>query len=815
VENLFSAAEFAEFGSATPAQLQQKSRYPQPDELLQGLNPAQREAVLHGAGPAMIIAGAGSGKTKVLTQRLAYLVATHQATAWQLLALTFTNKAAREMRNRIEGVIGSEARNIAMGTFHSVFARILRVESTRLGYVSDFSIYDSDDAKNLVGRILKELNKDDKKYKPRAILSLISLAKNDLISPEKFAALVDDEYKEVAHQVYQIYQARLRQANAMDFDDLLYNTAVLLRDDQEVLVKYQQKWKFIMVDEYQDTNKAQYYITKKLAAFHENLTVVGDDAQSIYSFRGANIQNILNFRKDYPQLKLFKLEQNYRSTGTIVQAANGVIAQNLEQIPKTVFTANESGEKIRLLKTSNELEEALRVVDTIREQKAVHSLHNREFAVLYRTNAQSRNVEDALRRAGITYRIFGGQSFYGRKEIKDVLAYLKLAINPADEEALLRVINYPVRGIGDKTQQAILAAAADRQTTPWHIITHAEEFEQYLGRVRTPVVEFGNLIKGFQRLVARDTAQDVVAYVAKHSGILKDLHQENSTESLSRWENVQELVNAAQEFTERAQAEGKEGTLGEFLQEVLLMTDADTKNSEHGDNHVSLMTIHAAKGLEFKSVFITGLEENLFPSYMSTHERESLEEERRLFYVAITRAEKFLTLSFADTRLKFGSRERTEPSRFLEDIPKEFLLEQARRALENNGVVRRLNPDTDNQDANLRKAQEWLERQKAGRTGAPPRNVNAALTNSSLPSRPQPGPEATRLTPIRAAEASQRAAKPGSDDLSQLAPGVRIEHQKFGIGTVKDVKDDRLVVDFPGRPATTLLLKFARVRVLD
>lgn len=741
---------------------------PQLEQILNGLNAAQRAAAEHRTGPAMVIAGAGAGKTRVLTVRMAVLLATQAATPWELLALTFTNKAAREMKDRVAALIGPAARNLMLGTFHSVFARVLRVEAERLGYTSSFTIYDTDDSRSLVKTLLRELGLDDKKYKPRSILGRISLAKNLLVGPAQYAReYVDDEFTKVTSQVYRLYRQRCQRANAMDFDDILVNMAELLTAHDDLLQKYQHKWKYVLVDEYQDTNHAQYVITKKLAAVHENILVVGDDAQSIYSFRGANIQNILNFQKDYPDLQVYKLEQNYRSTSTIVDAANKLIEHNQDRLPKTVFTQNGAGEKIKLFKNANEQEEAHKVVDSLREQKLIHGLPASAFGILYRTNAQSRALEDNLRRANIPYRVYGGTSFYARKEIKDVLAYLKLAVNPTDEEALKRIINYPARGIGAKSIEAILTAATDHDISLWEVVKNAPAFVG--GRGTAAISAFAGLVESFQALALRAPAGEVVHHVAKESKILRTLHDENSVESLSRWENVQELINAAHQFSESVGPES--ASLANFLAEVSLLTDQDT--GDPNADHVSLMTVHAAKGLEFDSVFIVGLEDGLFPSYMSLNDRQDLEEERRLFYVAMTRAKQRLALSYADSRLRFGQRETSEPSRFLEEVPEEFYQ-----------VYKRPQP-----------------------------TYELPQRPSKAPARPAPR-RPSKLVPVSAAGAAVKSPALSAADIARLAVGVAVEHAKFGQGTITRLEKDRMVVDFPQKPNTTLLLKFARVKVL-
>lgn len=766
---------------------------PQPlSDLLSGLNPAQREAATHVDGPAMIIAGAGSGKTRVLTFRLAHLLHGNHADASELLALTFTNKAAKEMRERIQQLVGHKARHIAMGTFHSLFSRILRVEAERLGYTSEFTVYDEDDAQSLIKRLLKENNLDDKRYKPRSIKNAISQAKNWLVSPEQFARdHVGDEFTDVAAKLYIQYNHRLHQANAMDFDDLLVNMVNLLDRFDDMLHKYQHRFRYLMVDEYQDTNVAQYTILKKLAAVHENLVVVGDDAQSIYSFRGANIQNILNFQKDYPDTQVYKLEQNYRSTQVIVEAANQVIAHNKYQIPKKVYTENGQGEPIRILMAASELDEAQRVVDSIREQKMVHSYYNRHFAILYRTNAQSRAMEDGLRRAGITYRVFGGLSFYKRKEVKDMVAYLRLALNPHDEEALKRIINYPTRGIGDTTVERLHIVAAQQSISLFDAAGQARQHPD-LSRSAAVLEQFVTLIRSFQALL-HTPAHEVVTFVARHSGILKELHKENTPESRSRWENVQELINAAKEHVESG---AEDPSLKGFLAEIALYTDADQE--DENPDYVTLMTIHAAKGLEFKSVFVVGMEEELFPSAMSGTSREDLEEERRLFYVAITRAEERLALSHARSRLRFGSVTYPEPSRFLDELDEQY--------------VKRSTPPMQAEQSSLSPQVPRPEPRQQGR-------VIPVSKASTIPTRPA----AAHSRPAApAAPAAPMPALTGPfipTDPAKLSEGARVAHNRFGEGVIKSIENEgsnpRAVVTFRVGGDKTLILKYAKLMLLD
>ena len=621
---------------------------------LDELNDSQLEAVKSIYGPNMVIAGAGSGKTRVLTFRIAYMME-QGADPFNILALTFTNKAAREMTDRIGKIVGpSEAKNITMGTFHSVFSRILRFNSDRLGYPSNFTIYDTQDSKSLLKDIIKEFNLDDKVYKPSMVLGRISSAKNNLISVEAYeqnTEIMNEDIQsrrpEIA-RIYKAYSQRCFKAGAMDFDDLLYQTNVLLRDFPDVLHFYQQKFQYILVDEYQDTNYAQYLIVKKLAAMYENICVVGDDAQSIYSFRGANIQNILNFRKDYPDFKLYKLEQNYRSTKNIVEAANHVIAKNQDQIKKKVWTDNSTGNKIKVIRTLTDNEEGKMIVNRIFDLKQSGVPSYNDFAILYRTNKQSRSFEEALRKLNIPYKIYGGVSFYQRKEIKDLLAYFRLTTNPRDEEALKRVINYPKRGIGKTSIENVIIAANNYGVSMWDVISNQSQFPLNVnGPTKTKLYEFVTMIKSFSAQVNKMNAYDLAQTIARSSGVLKELYNEKDKgpEEVERYQNIEELLAGIKEFTV-SRAEDEDKSLSEFMLDVALLTDADEDKNEER-NHVTLMTIHSSKGLEFPHVFLVGLEENLFPSQMSLHTRSDLEEERRLFYVAVTRAMETYTLSFS------------------------------------------------------------------------------------------------------------------------------------------------------------------------
>ena len=675
------------------------------NHFLDELNSIQREAAKSTEGPVMIIAGAGSGKTRVLTYRIAHLIEKNVDT-FNILALTFTNKAAKEMKERIAKIIGhSEAKNLWMGTFHSVFAKILRIEAEKIGYPNNFTIYDTEDSKSVIKEILKQFNLDDKIYKPSLVLNRISDAKNKLISPQHYQNNIltqqedQNSRKPLLGQIYATYQKRNFKTGAMDFDDLLYQTNVLLRDFPDVLLKYQNKFRYISVDEYQDTNFSQYLIIKQLAARFQNICVVGDDAQSIYAFRGANIQNILNFEKDYPDLKTYKLEQNYRSTKTIVAAANQIIANNKDQFKKTVFTENEEGYLLKVIKANTDNEEGQKIANHIFETKAQNQIMNSDFAILYRTNAQSRSFEEALRKLNIAYKIYGGISFYQRKEIKDLLSYFRLIINNNDDESIKRIINYPARGIGQTTIDKLTVAALEHDISLWTVISNLKEFNLGINAgISTKINDFVTQIKSFNLLLAYKDAYELANQIAVSCGIVKELYNDKTPEGVSRYENIQELLNGIKDFVEQPRTPQENElneviksvidpsnstefnqetdyslkTLDEFMQEITLLTNVDKEDDKDGDK-VSLMTVHAAKGLEFKYVYIVGLEENLFPSQLSISSRSDLEEERRLFYVAITRAEKQAILSFATMRYRFGNITYCEPSRFINEIDDKYL----------------------------------------------------------------------------------------------------------------------------------------------
>ncbi|MBT7135787.1 MAG: UvrD-helicase domain-containing protein [Polaribacter sp.] len=646
---------------------------------LDSLNEAQKQAVLQKDGPMIIIAGAGSGKTRVLTYRIAHLMQLG-VDAFNILSLTFTNKAAREMKERIAGVVGaSEAKNLWMGTFHSVFARILRSEADKLGFPSNFTIYDTQDSVRLISSIIKEMGLDKERYKAKQILNRISSFKNSLITVRAYFNNTDLQEADMhasrpkVGEIYKQYVERCFKSGAMDFDDLLLRTNELLTRFPESLAKYQDRFRYIMVDEYQDTNHSQYLIVKALADRFQNICVVGDDSQSIYSFRGANIQNILSFQKDYPDVKTFKLEQNYRSTKNIVNAANSVISKNKTKLDKEVWTSNDPGDSIHVMRTISDGEEGRFVAQSIWENQMNHQLSSDSFCVLYRTNSQSRAIEDALRKKGIDYVIYGGISFYQRKEIKDILSYLRILINPNDEEALKRIINYPARGIGATTIDKLTIAANHYKKSIFEIIKYIDKIDLKINSgTKNKLQNFMNMILRLQIESQTKNAFDIAEVVVKQTQLIKDLEKEGTPEAISKVENVQELLNGIKDFITDKIEEGEDASLTSFLEDVALATDFDSKKDDQKPN-VSLMTIHQSKGLEYLYVYIVGLEENLFPSAMSMNTRSELEEERRLFYVALTRAEKVAYLSYAQTRYRWGKLVDAEPSRFLEEIDDQYL----------------------------------------------------------------------------------------------------------------------------------------------
>jgi DNA helicase-2/ATP-dependent DNA helicase PcrA len=734
----------------------------------------------------MVIAGAGSGKTRVLTYRIANLIE-NGVDPFSILALTFTNKAAREMKERIGKIVGDhESKNIWMGTFHSVFARILRIEYARINYPREFTIYDAADSKSLLKTIIKDLGLDEKIYKPATVFTRISGAKNNLISWQEYSEDVDIQAEDRSSgrprtaEIYQAYATRCFRAGAMDFDDILFNMNVLLRDHNDLLHKYQHRFNFILVDEYQDTNFAQYLIIKKLGAVHENVCVVGDDAQSIYAFRGANIQNILNFKVDYPDFSLYKLEQNYRSTKVIVNAANSVIEKNKDQIEKTVWTANPEGERILVHKAASDNDEGYFTAQQIFELKNRHQSFNKDFAILYRTNAQSRSFEEALRKLNIPYRIYGGLSFYQRKEIKDLISYFRLTANPKDEEALRRVINYPARGIGKTTLDKMTVAADEHGVSMWDLLEYPSQYPFGLGGASlTKVKDFTMMIKGFRAMLDKKSAYDLGQHIANTAGILSDLYSDRSPEGVARYENIQELLNGMKEFSEPDPDEeaGQMKTLSDFLIDIALLTD--TEQDDGDDDKVSLMTIHSAKGLEFPYVFIVGLEENLFPSQMALNSREDLEEERRLFYVALTRARTRAILSYATTRYRWGQLVFGDPSRFISEVDPSFL---DRMDLINMG-------------------------QGKSRTFG-----GFGSDRQSFFKREISTPAPLGKVPVKAGSST------GDEDYKQITAGMEVIHERFGKGKVLVIDGDdenlKATVFFPSHGQKQLLLRFAKLKVV-
>lgn len=783
---------------------------------LDDLNEPQREAVTHKDGPIMIIAGAGSGKTKVLTTRITHLMAAHGVDAFNILALTFTNKAAAEMKERIGKILGNnEARNLYVGTFHSVFARILRGEANKIGYPNNFTIYDTDDAKSVVKTVVNELGLDDKQYKPNVVYNRISAAKNALVGPAEYINdyMLQQEdaraNRPMIGKIFAAYANRCFKNGAMDFDDLLIKMYELLKMHPDALSKYQRKFKYILIDEYQDTNPAQYEIIKLLGAMHENVCVVGDDAQSIYSFRGATIENILQFQKDYDDVKVVKLEQNYRSTKNILHVANEVIGNNKGQIEKRLFTDNGEGEKLKLVRTMTDNDEGKMVADVIKEQKLRNHFSNQDFAILYRTNAQSRSFEESLRRMGIAYKIYGGMSFYQRKEVKDFIAYLRIIINTQDEEALKRIINYPARGIGKTTIDKLVLFANERNLTMWDILTNAGMYGFKSGTLEA-IDNFVLSIKMFQSELNKKNAYELAVIVGKSSGIVKELFNDKTTEGLARYENVQELLNSIKEFIETPMNEedGEVGdkSLGAYLQQIVLLTDSD--DEKDNPDVVKLMTIHAAKGLEFPVVFVGGLEETLFPNAMSINTREELEEERRLFYVAVTRAKKNLYLSYCNARYRFGQLQQNDPSRFLDEIPDQYVDKSYA------GAATRSNDGGFGQGRAFDRMQRgfggggWGDASNAAKQYGPPPTKKPA-TPSYITAKPA-APKTVEHVP---------AADFLPSDTSQLQPGQKVEHQKFGFGEVLKMEgashNPIATVKFELNGEKKIMLNYAKLRIIE
>lgn len=770
------------------------------EDYISQLNPQQQDAVLYTDGPALVIAGAGSGKTRVLTYKIVHLL-TLGYEPWRILALTFTNKAAREMRERIEKLVGSQtASKLWMGTFHSIFSRILRINAERIGFKSNFTIYDTNDSKSLIKSIIKEMDLDDKIYKPSIVASAISTAKNALISPEKYAMSSDimeadkRAKRPLLYAIYKTYRHRCFVAGAMDFDDLLYYTNVLLRDNPDLLHHYQEYFRYILVDEYQDTNFAQHLIVSQLCSENQNLCVVGDDAQSIYSFRGANIRNILNLKRSYPNLRIFKLEQNYRSTQNIINAANSLIDKNTEQIRKQVFSCNDVGSLIEVIQSFSDYEESYLVANRISQLRLTQHDSYEEFAILYRTNAQSRILEESLRKRNIPYRIYGGLSFYQRKEIKDAIAYFRLSINPNDDEALKRVINYPARSIGETTVNKLVRCAIDNRVSIWYIICNHDKFEVGINSGTAKKLNgFREIIASFIEFNNQGLSADIVAEnIIRETNLLSCLLSDRTPESISKQENLSELINGVKEFVASRLEEGNETntTLIDFLAEVSLATDQDTQ--ETPEERVTLMTVHAAKGLEFSNVFIVGAEEELFPSAMSSGSLQEIEEERRLMYVAITRAKNFCMISYASSRFRNGQTVTCSPSRFIRDIDPQYLHLCSGTSIDQH----RFNPidkykasfhsQTYTSTTQQRKTQISSDSQNSLRQSVKPQNSS----DSNL----------------------------GQHISSELQAGMKIEHSRFGTGTITNIDtnstDHRITVVFDNVGEKTLLLKFAKFKII-
>lgn len=764
-------------------------------EYLSHLNETQREAVKNYNGPSLVIAGAGSGKTRVLTYRIAVLLE-KQVKAYRILALTFTNKAANEMKHRIGELVDPQsASNIWMGTFHSIFARILRMESDAIGFNSDFTIYDTQDSKNLIKRIIKDLKLDEKEYKPNEVLGRISMAKNNLVTSDVYQHKgtireADDSIKKPRlYEIYKQYSSRCKKNNVMDFDDLLLYTNILFRDHPDILEKYQKRFEYILVDEYQDTNYAQYLIVKKLSQEHNNICVVGDDAQSIYSFRGAKIENILKFQSDYENCKVFKLEQNYRSTPTIVKAANSVIKKNIHQLEKTAYSVNKDGEKIQIRKTLTDREEAVNVAQEI------EYLHNNldepysSIGILYRTNSQSRILEETFRQYNIPNKIYGGLSFYQRKEVKDILAYLKLVVNPKDEESFNRVINYPKRGIGQTTLGKLNEYAKGFETNVWNILTDInEERFAFNQGTKNKLSKFHTLIQKFGEQIGTVSAYDIASTIVMESGIIEDLRSDKSPEGVSRAENAQELLNSIKEFTKIRTKEDRPFLLSNFMEEVSLLTDIEKKDTEDKD-FVSLMTVHSAKGLEYKNVFIVGVEENLFPSLKTLQNNQSLEEERRLFYVAVTRAEKRLYISYSKSRMKWGNIEQCRPSRFIDEIDKQYI--------------------------NLPDDYDFKMKTTGGINQNRREGIKAANSKSTYIKKDTN--RGLNMTPL-SNDSKSNDIKTDIKQIGDLKIGNKVSHQRFGIGEIISFSGEginsKAEVKFNKFGIKVLLLKFAKLKII-
>ena len=777
------------------------------EALINQLNEAQRAPVLQKDGAMIVIAGAGSGKTRVLTLRIAYLM--HQGVdAFNILSLTFTNKAAREMKERISKIVGhSEAKNLWMGTFHSVFAKILRAESDKLGYPSNFTIYDSQDSQRLIGQIIKEMQLDRDIYKPKEVLNRISSYKNSLITVKAY--FNNPELQEAdamakkprVGDIYQQYVERCFKSGAMDFDDLLLKTNELLTLHPDVLLKYQNRFRYILVDEYQDTNHSQYLIVKALSDRFQNICVVGDDAQSIYAFRGANINNILNFQKDYKGVQTYRLEQNYRSSKNIVEAANTIIDKNKTKLDKVVWTANPDGPKIKVHRSITDAEEGRFVASTIFEEKMMHQKMNGEFAILYRTNAQSRAMEDALRKRDIPYRIYGGLSFYQRKEIKDVLGYLRMVINPKDEEALVRIINFPTRGIGNTTVEKLNIAANHYKRSIFEVMEHIDKIDLKLTTgTKNKINDFVTMVKNFQVINETQDAYYLADYVVKKTGLVQELKKDGTPEGIAKLENIEELLNGIKDFTEgQKEVDGARGALSEFMEDVALATDLD--NDKGDDDRVALMTIHLAKGLEFPTVFCVGMEEDLFPSAMSMNTRSELEEERRLFYVALTRAEHQAYLTYAQSRYRWGKLTDCDPSRFIEEIDPqylEFLTPPEKNYRYKSSIDSDIFGDVDKSKF----------RQTKPVSGTPPKSFSE-INNK------EEGPQIRKLKELSKAISSTQ----GKADTSGLEQGQTVMHERFGRGQILNLEgvgaDRKAEIHFEVGGIKKLLLRFAKLNVIS
>ena len=815
-------------------------------KILQGLNRAQYDAVVNYENPSLIIAGAGSGKTRVLTSRIAYMLE-QGVKPYNILALTFTNKAAEQMRTRIEQMVGSTARYIRMGTFHSVFSRILRENAERIGYTQSYTIYEPSDCKNLIKTICKEMNLADDKYKPAKVLSRISYAKNCLVTPGAYVAnsvyAAEDRQMQMPHfgEVYETYCRRCKQNGAMDFDDLLLQTNILLRDCPDVLAKYQQLFQYILVDEYQDTNYAQYIIIRRLSQLHGRVCVVGDDAQSIYSFRGAKIENILSFRNDYPTAETFKLEQNYRSTQTIVNAANSVIERNSRRMEKKCFSEGDEGEKIRVVRSYTDREEGDIIANALREQILGSGDAWNEAAILYRTNNQSAVIEQALRRRGIPYRIYKGSSFYDHKEIKDILAYIRLVINPKDDEAFKRVVNYPARGIGDTTVGRIAQLAASQGKSMWESVDALVAEAATLGdamqkTIARKVTEFVNLIRSLAAVRAEKSLYDFGLELASRTGILAQYRLENTPEATSAIDNIEELLNSMQLFTEQCEAEIRNGereeseqpTVEEWLQNIMLLTDMDNSEEDGSDDKVTLMTVHSAKGLEYKYIYIVGCEENLFPSQRAMETPDGLEEERRLFYVALTRAKQSAMLSYCEMRFKWGNMEFSSPSRFLQEIDPRYLdCEEElseRPARQSEGMGGRMGNFSRGGFGGPQPARQRVEERRDGRTAIEELrrrfDVRFQQKRAEEGVKRQPDPKLVAPIQPRSTEGLRRVVTTtgGVATKSRYSAGQRVEHPKFGVGIIQRVdaagEDNKLVIRFDSVGEKTLMEKFAKLEKL-